>query len=144
MQEEQKVYILTDGTPDKTFRGSRVIAAGSVEKLNIYKGILIDNGYEDIFYIEEKTGGAWQVALESYGYQLISYRGAWYPKRNLEASNEWTVTEINKLRRTKIDLMKLRRSFKPEEIISCDVMLSILNDKIIELSGKKLDIILLM
>ena len=141
-KEETKriIYVLKNNTPCSTYGGNQVIAQDSKEKLEIYKQQLIDNGYEDIFTIEEQEHQGWSSVIRYGGYNLAEYNGLLYTQNNIDFAQRRVNDRLFNLKQMIENLSDLKLVVTDGEAMSYDVVINSIEVMWNDLRKEKLDI----
>ena len=134
------IHVLKNNTPDTTYGGNEVIAQDSKEKLEQYKQQLIDNGYEDIFTIEEQEHGGWSSVIRYSGYNLVEHDGLLYTQRNIDFTQRRANDRIFNLKQMVENLSELKLSVSDGYASSYDDVINSLEIIVMDLSKEKLEI----
>jgi len=134
------IYVLKNNTPCSTYGGNQVIAVDSKEKLEIYKQQLIDNGYEDVFTIEEQEHGGWSSVIRYSGYNLLEHDGLPYTQHNVESAQRRVRDRIFNLKQIVENLSELKLSVSDGYASSYDDVINSLEIIVMDLSKEKLEI----
>jgi len=146
MKKKQKeeaphmIHVLKNNTPCSTYGGNEVIAQDSKEKLEIYKQQLIDNGYEDVFTIEEQEHGGRSSVIRYSGYDLVEYDGLLYTQRNVDFAQRRVNERFYHLKQIVENLRDLKMSVPDRESESYDTVINSIEVMLIDLSKEKLNI----
>jgi len=141
-KEETKriIYVLKNNEPDTTYGGNQVIAQDSKEKLETYKQQLIDNGYEDVFTIEEQEHQGWSSVIRYSGYNLIEHEGLLYTQRNVDFAQRRTNKRIFSLKQIIENLSELKLAVSDGVAESYDTVINSIEIMLIDLGKEKLKI----
>ena len=141
-KEETKriIYVLKNNTPCSTYGGNQVIAQDSKEKLEIYKQQLIDNGYEDIFTIEEQEHQGWSSVIRYGGYNLAEYNGLLYTQNNIDFAQRRVNDRLFSLKQMIESLSDLKLVVTDGEAMSYDIVINSIEVMWNDLRKEKLDI----
>jgi len=141
-KEEPKrmIYVLKNNTPDTTYGGNQVIAQDSKEKLEQYKQQLINNGYEDVFTIEEQEHRGWSSVIRYSGYNLVEHDGLFYTQKNVESAQRRVNERFYHLKQMAENLSELKLSVPDGYASSYDDVINSIEIIMIDLSKEKLEI----
>jgi len=141
-KEETKriIYVLKNNTPCSTYGGNQVIAQDSKEKLEIYKQQLIDNGYEDIFTIEEQEHQGWSSVIRYGGYNLAEYNGLLYTQNNIDFAQRRVNDRLFSLKQMIESLSDLKLVVTDGEAMSYDIVINSIEVMWNDLRKEKLEI----
>jgi len=134
------IYVLKNNVPCSTYGGNEVIAQDSKEKLEIYKQQLIDNGYEDVFTIEEQEHGGWSSGIRYSGYNLVGHDGLLYTQRNIDFAQRRVNDRLFHLKQMVENLSELKLSVPDGYASSYDDVINSLEVMVMDLSKEKLEI----
>ena len=134
------IHVLKNNTPCSTYGGNQVIAQDSKEKLEIYKQQLIDNGYEDVFTIEEQEHGGWSSVIRYGGYGLVEYDGLLYTQRSIDFAQRRVSDRIFNLKQMAENLSELKLSVSDGYASSYDNVINSIEVMVMDLSKEKLRI----
>ena len=146
MKKKQKeeasrtIYVLKNNTPCSTYGGNEVIAQDSKEKLERYKQQLLNNGYEDVFTIEEQEHRGWSSVIRYSGYNLVEHDGLLYTQRNIDFAQRRVRDKIFNLKQMIENLSDLKLAVSDGEAISYDDVINSLEIIVMDLSKQKLEI----
>ena len=146
MKKKQKeeaprtIHVLKNNTPCSTYGGNEVIAQDSKEKLERYKQQLLNNGYEDVFTIEEQEHRGWSSVIRYSGYNLVEHDGLLYTQRNIDFAQRRVRDKIFNLKQMIENLSDLKLAVSDGEAISYDDVINSLEIIVMDLSKQKLEI----
>jgi len=141
-KEEPKrmIHVLKNNTPCSTYGGNEVISQDSKEKLEIYKQQLIDNGYEDVFTIEEHEHHEWTSVIRYSGYNLVEHDGLLYTQRNIDFAQRRVNDRLFHLKQMIESLSDLKLAVSDGEAMSYDTVINSIEVMLMDLSKEKLRI----
>jgi len=139
-QQEPKrmMYVLKNNEPDTTYGGNKVIAQDSKEKLEQYKQQLIDNGYEDVFTIQEHEYDGWYSGIKYGGYNIVEYNCLLYIQRNIDFAQRRVNDTLFSLKQMIENLSDLKDSMSDGEQECYTVVINSIEYKYDELKNQKL------
>jgi len=146
MKKKQKeesprmIHVLKNNTPCSTYGGNEVIAQDSIEKLEIYKQQLIDNGYEDVFTIEEQEHGGWSSVIRYSDYNLVDHNGLLYTQRNVDFAQRKVNERFYYLKQMVENLSELKLSIPDGYASSYDDVINSLEVMVEDMREEKLKI----
>jgi len=134
------IYVIKNNEPNTTYGGNTVIAQDSKEKLEQYKQQLIDNGYEDVFTIEEQEHRGWSSVIRYSGYNLVEHEGLLYPQRNIDFAQRRVNERLFHLKQMVENLTDMKDVVSEGEQIHFDMVINSIEYKYEDLRKQKLDI----
>ena len=134
------IYVMKNNTPCSTYGGNTVVAKDSKEKLEQYKQQLIDNGYEDVFTIEEQEHQGWSSVIRYTGYNLVEHDWLLYTQNNVDSAQRNVNGRLFHLKQMIENLTDFKESVHADEQMSYDVVIKSIKDKYEELRSQKLEI----
>lgn len=134
------IYVLTNDKKCETYEGNRVIAVDTKEKLEIYKQQLIDNGYEDVFTIEEREHQGWSSTIRFSGYNLVEHERLLYPSKNIDFAQRKINDRLFHFKQLIENLSDLKSTVSTEEQKHYDIVIKTIEHKFNELRNQKLEI----
>jgi len=146
MKKKQKeeaprmIHVLKNNTPCSTYGGNEVIAQDSKEKLEQYKQQLIDNGFEDVFTIEEHEHHEWTSVIRYSGYNLVEHDGLLYTQKNIDFAQRRVNEKLFNLKQMAENLSELKLSVSDGYASSYDDVINSLEVMVMDLSKEKLEI----
>lgn len=139
-KEERIIYVLINNEQDNMYKGNEVIAQDTKEKLEQYKQQLINNGYENIYTIEEREHDGWNSSIRFMGYDLEEYNGLLYPSRNIKFAKEQINKQLFNLRNIFEGLQELKKSVSGENQNHYNFVLKDIEKKFDNIKNQKLEI----
>ena len=134
------IYVIKNNEPNTTYGGNTVIAQDSKENLEQYKQQLIDNGYEDVFTIEEQEHQGWSSVIRYGGFNLVEHEGLLYPQKNIDSAQRNVNGRLFHLKQMIENLTDFKENVPIDEQMSYDVVIKSIKDKYGELRCQKLEI----
>ena len=141
-KEESKriIYVMKNNEPDTTYGGNEVIAVDSIEKLETYKQQLLNNGYEDVFTIEEQEHQGWSSVIRYGGYNLAELEGLLYTQKSIDFAQRKVNERFYNLEQIVKNLRDLKLVVSDGESVSYDVVINSIEVMLMDLSKEKLRI----
>ena len=139
-ESPRMIHVLKNNTPCSTYGGNQVIAQDSKEKLEAYKQQLLNNGYEDVFTIEEQEHGGWSSVIRYSGYNLIEHDGLLYPQRNIDSAQRRVNERLFHLKQIVENLRDLKMMVPDGYASSYDDVINSIEIIMMDLSEEKLKI----
>ena len=134
------IYVMKNNTPCSTYGGNTVVAKDSKEKLEQYKQQLIDNGYENVFTIEEQEHQGWSSVIRYSGFNLVEHEGLLYTQNNVDSAQRKVNGRLFHLKQMIENLTDFKANITEDEQKHYDIVITSIKDKYEELRSQKLEI----